>query len=90
MVNKNKRMRRRQIEKRAELPFTKMNYMLFGVGLILIVLGYVALTKGPWDSFESLTIAPILLFLGYGVIIPLAIIYHKRNNQKQKQENQGD
>ena len=90
MVNKNKRMRKRQIEKSAGLPFTKVNYILFGVGLILIVVGYVALSKGPWDSFESLTLAPILLILGYCVIIPLAIIYHKRNNQEQKQENQGD
>ena len=90
MVNKNKRMRKRQIEKSAGLPFTKVNYILFGVGLILIVVGYVALSKGPWDSFESLTLAPILLILGYCVIIPLAIIYHKRNNQEQKQESQGD
>jgi len=90
MVNKNKRMKRRQIEKGADLPFTKVNYLLFVIGLVLLVSGYIALSHGPWDSFESLTLAPILLVLGCCVVIPLAIIYHKRNNNQNKSQIEGD
>ena len=50
------------------LPFTGKNYVLFAIGLFVIVLGYVTLGYG------SITLAPILLVLGYCVIIPIAII----------------
>lgn len=62
--------------------FGKMNLLLFGVGLALIILGCIALAQGPWDSFSSLSLAPVLLVLGYCVAIPLAILYKK----KQKSE----
>ncbi len=32
------------------LPFTKTNYQIFGVGLFLLVVGYIALSQEPWDS----------------------------------------
>jgi len=51
------------------LPFTKKNYFIFLLGLLVIVIGYVALAQG------SITLAPILLVLGYCVIIPVAILY---------------
>ena len=52
----------------AELPFGRKNYALFGVGALVIVAGYVALAGG------SITLAPILLLLGYLVVIPWAIL----------------
>jgi general stress protein CsbA len=64
------------------LPFSSENYIIFGIGIFLIIIGYLALSKGPWDSFWSLTLAPILLVIGYCVVIPLAILYRKK-----KQEN---
>ena len=64
------------------LPFSSENYIIFGVGIFLIILGYLSLSKGPWDSFWSLTLAPILLVIGDCVAIPLAILYRKK-----KQEN---
>ncbi len=62
--------------------FNKKNYLLFLIGIVLIVLGYVIMGTGEVDSFQSLTIAPLMLFLGYIVIIPLALIYRDKNNQK--------
>jgi hypothetical protein len=50
------------------LPFTSKNYILFAIGLVVIILGYITLAYG------SITLAPILLVLGYCVIIPVAII----------------
>ncbi len=60
------------------LPFTRLNYQIFAAGLLLIILGYVALAQPPANSFMSLTVAPILLILGYCVVIPFAIMYQKK------------
>jgi len=51
-----------------DLPFGKKNYVLFGVAALVIIAGYFALSKG------SITLAPILLLLGYLVLIPIAIL----------------
>lgn len=66
-----------------EWTFTSKNYLLFGVGLLTILSGYVVMAKGEVDSFQSLTLAPIMLFLGYVVIIPAALIYRDRSKQSQ-------
>lgn len=43
-------------------------------GLALIGLGYLCLNHPPANGFFSLTLAPILLVLGYGLLIPLALL----------------
>ena len=53
-------------------PFTLINYILFAVGLLDIVLGWFLLRGG------RITIAPIMLILGYCVIIPMAIILRRK------------
>ncbi len=49
--------------------FTAVNYILFAVGLLDIIAGWFFLRWG------HITAAPIMLILGYCVIIPMAIIY---------------
>ena len=44
--------------------FSKKNYMFFSLGLVLIILGYVVMATGEVNSFQSLTLAPIMLFAG--------------------------
>lgn len=61
------------ISKSEGLPFTKINYYIFGAGLLAIVLGYFTLSQG------SITLAPLLLVLGYCVIIPVAILYRGKD-----------
>ena len=56
------------------LPFTKRNWRLFFLGLAVIVLGYIFLRIPPAEGFFSLTLAPILLVIGYCVLIPIAIL----------------
>ena len=51
-----------------EWPFGLKNYILFGVAIIVIVIGYFLLGSG------SMTMAPILLVLGYCVLIPVSIM----------------
>ena len=54
--------------------FDRLNYHLFLAGVAVIVIGYVALAQGPWNSFLSLHLAPMLLLIGYCVLIPIAIL----------------
>jgi hypothetical protein len=61
------------------LPFTKRNYQILGLGLIVIVLGYLALSQSPWDGTMPLVVAPILLVLGYCVVIPFGILYREKS-----------
>jgi len=73
-----------------QLPFTKSNYQLFAVGILVIVLGYLALAQGPADSFWSLTLAPILLVIGYCVIVPIAILFQKKDRRSSSTNRAGD
>ena len=58
--------------------FGKTNYIIFIVGLLSLILGYYLMSSGSVNSFQSLTLSPILLFLGYIVIIPLALVYREK------------
>ena len=59
--------------------FSTVNYYLFGIGLALIILGYIVMASGEVNSFQSLTVAPIILFVGYIIFIPAALIYRDKN-----------
>lgn len=61
--------------------FTTINYVLFGVGLLLIIVGYFVMAMGEVNSFQSLTLAPIMLFAGYIVVIPLALIIQPKKTK---------
>jgi hypothetical protein len=39
------------------------------------------MASGEVDSTQSVTIAPLLLFLGYVIIIPVSIMYRKKAKQ---------
>ena len=56
-------------------PFNKKNYLLFGIGILVIILGYVIMATGNVNSFQSVKLAPVLLVIGYLIIIPLSIFY---------------
>ncbi|MHB1170582.1 MAG: hypothetical protein ACYC28_14995 [Longimicrobiales bacterium] len=53
---------------KAALKFSMINAILLIAGLVSIVIGYVLLAQG------STVAAPLLLVLGYAVLVPLGII----------------
>jgi hypothetical protein len=63
------------------LPFSKTNYLIFLAGLAAIIFGYVDLARG------GITIAPILLVVGYCVIVPIAILYRGRDSADQPSQD---
>lgn len=56
------------------------NLLLMLAGLVIIIIGFMLLGKG------SITAAPILLVLGYCVIIPLAIVYRRKRKKAVESE----
>ena len=51
------------------LRFSPRNLALLGAGLLAIIVGYVLMGGG------DIVLAPLLLVLGYAVLIPLGIIF---------------
>jgi hypothetical protein len=48
------------------------------------------MTIGPWDSFSSLVISPIILFIAYVIIFPLSIFLRKKSEKEQAQDTEVD
>lgn len=73
MANKN------EISGGDQLPFTKTNYIYLISGFVLIVIGFFLMSGGGSDdpnvfsdaifSTRRLTISPIVILSGYGVIL---------------------
>ena len=62
-------------------PFGKRNYLVFALALVVIIIGYITLGQG------SITLAPILLVLGYCVLIPVALIIRGRPKADSSDES---
>jgi hypothetical protein len=56
------------LQREEVLTFGKKNYSVFAAALVSIIVGFLLLSKG------SITAAPILLVLGYVILVPLSII----------------
>ena len=61
--------------------FGRINYQLFGFGLMTIILGYILMATGETDSLQSIKIAPLILIVGYCVLIPAAILVKPKNKE---------
>lgn len=73
------------------LPLGKTNGLIFLGGLAVIIIGYMLMAtaisddpannNGIWNNANSVTIAPILLTIGYCVIVPLALMYRRKQTE---------
>ncbi len=71
------------------LPYKKINYILFGSGIVTIILGYFLLSIGnttTWDNPLSVSVAPVVLVIGYCVLIPYALLYRPKREEVAIQE----
>lgn len=59
-------------------PLERENYLIIGAGIVFIILGYIAMSGNVVEGFSQLTLSPILLLIGYCVLIPVGIIYRKK------------
>ena len=55
--------------------YGRKNYILFSLGIAILIISYFLMASGSVNSFQSLVISPILLIFGYLFIIPVALLY---------------
>ncbi|HDR04491.1 MAG TPA: hypothetical protein ENN84_04515 [Candidatus Marinimicrobia bacterium] len=60
------------------IGLSRVNLQIFIGGILLILLGYLALAVGGKEDFLSLVAGPLLLLAGYVVLIPVAILYREK------------
>lgn len=59
------------------LNLTTVNYILLTIAIVVIIAGYIVM-RFAGDDLGDKTISPILLTIGYVVLVPLALFYKKR------------
>lgn len=81
-----------------QFPLEKKDLIIIGIGLAVVILGYLlmatgiteepALPDGKWNNAFATVIAPILLVLGYCVIIPLGLLKFFSKKKNTAENNQ--
>jgi len=61
-------------------------FIIFGIGILTIIIGYFIMASGDTYSFRTLTLAPVILLIGYLIIIPTAILLRKKNPTEKSSE----
>lgn len=82
-VSKEKVAAKKKTKRSDVLVLEPANYKIIGLGLAVIIAGYFALSTSPWDNPIALNVSPVLLVLGYCVIIPFGIIYKRKKTDSQ-------
>jgi hypothetical protein len=74
--SKNKKLQSSKLKQKKEFsfPLEKENFIIIGIGVIVLVIGYFLMSENSVDGFLPTVIAPILLVAGYCVIIPYGIL----------------
>ncbi len=70
--------------RQGSLVLGQRNVLLIVAGIIVIVAGYMLLGRG------SITLAPLLLVIGYCVMVPLAILMWTRKPGDKRQSRMGE
>jgi uncharacterized membrane protein YesL len=65
-----------------KIEWTKINYIILGIGLLFVVVGFFLMAQGPWDNPLSLSVSPVVLLIAYLIIFPVAILYKKKEEPK--------
>ncbi|RLD15456.1 hypothetical protein DRI50_04065 [candidate division KSB1 bacterium] len=72
--------KKKEKEKRVQaIIIGKKKKTWFLIGLLMIIIGYVFMAQPPVYGFMSLHLAPIILFIAYLIVLPLAIMIKDKN-----------
>lgn len=64
------------------MPFTKENYILLSIGILIILVAYILMAvDNQVDGWISLYLAPYMLVFGYAELV-FAIMYNKNGKKK--------
>ena len=64
--------------------FSSVNFRLLGICVLLLIIGYIFLGQGPVYNHMSWSIAPIILVAVYCVLLPVTILYKKKEKTTDK------
>jgi uncharacterized membrane protein HdeD (DUF308 family) len=78
---KNPKARRRGRKESGWILFDAVNYRLFLIGILVIIIGYILMMQGPHDSFWSLHLSPVVLVVGYCVLLPIALLLRAKKTK---------
>jgi len=82
-------------KKSLEFPLNKKNLLFIAGSFVVIIIGYLlmstgitdepAIPNGKWNNPLAVDVAPIVLLIGYCVLIPIGIL--KNFDKKKKVDN---
>jgi hypothetical protein len=75
-------------KKDISLPLEKTNFIIIGIGIAVLIIGYILLSENSVDGFTNTVIAPILLVIGYCIIIPYGILKKEKKTGAVSQETE--
>ncbi|MDP4219585.1 MAG: hypothetical protein Q8916_07845 [Bacteroidota bacterium] len=70
------------------MPFERKNIVFILIGIGVVTLGYVIMGLSETMGFMALDVSPIVLLLGYLVVIPMGIMYgaHRKKVEAPAEE----
>ena len=81
-----------------EFPLNKKNFIILAIGICIIFIGYLlmatgissepAVPNGKWNNVFAVQIAPIVLVVGYCIVIPYGILKFFGGNKDEAQQQQ--
>lgn len=77
-------------KKELSLPLEKTNFLIIGAGIVVLIIGYILMSANSVDGFLPTVVSPILLVLGYCVIIPYGILKKPKKTESNIQQPEGD
>lgn len=77
------RVKKSKQRERFNFPLKKTNFLIIIIGIIVLFIGYIfmAIPDDP-DAFLTRTLSPILLVIGYLVIIPIGLFYREKQDSQ--------
>lgn len=57
------------------INLTNKNYIIISLGIAVIIVGFFLMSENSVDGFLPTIVAPILLGIGYLIIVPIGILY---------------
>jgi hypothetical protein len=62
---------------------TRINLYIFIASLLVIALGYILMALGDTYDVLSLYVSPLVLIIGYVIVLPLSILYRSKKNKDE-------
>jgi len=75
-------------KKEFSFPLERENFMIIGAGIVLLIIGYILMAQNSVDGFIPTVISPILLVIGYCIVIPYGILKRPKSAVTSEQIEQ--